>query len=80
MPKWLTCLSLIGVILFLMWLGYAVCIEHMPVKNTMWALAPPVIAIMLALITTMRTMPARATSSLPASANSLLKRVRRKAK
>ena len=51
MPKWLTCLSLIGVILFLMWLGYAVCIEHMPVKNTMWALAPPVIAIMLALIT-----------------------------
>ena len=51
MPKWLTCLSLIGVILFLIWLGYAVCIEQMPVKNTMWALAPPVIAIMLALIT-----------------------------
>ena len=51
MPKWLTRLSLIGVILFLIWLGYAVCIEQMPVKNTMWALAPPVIAIMLALIT-----------------------------
>ena len=51
MPKWLTRLSLIGVILFLIWLGYAVCIGQMPVKNTMWALAPPVIAIMLALIT-----------------------------
>jgi Na+/H+ antiporter NhaC len=40
-----------AVILFLLWLGYAVGINHMPVKNTAWALTPPIIAISLALIT-----------------------------
>ena len=50
-PKWLTYLSLIAVALFLCWMGYAVGIEHMPVKNTIWALTPPIIAISLALIT-----------------------------
>ena len=50
-PKRLTCLSLVAVILFLLWLGYAVGINHMPVKNTAWALTPPIIAISLALIT-----------------------------
>ena len=50
-PKRITYLSLIAVTLFLMWLGYAVSIEHMPVKNTVWALTPPLIAISLALIT-----------------------------
>lgn len=47
----LTYLSLMAVILFLLWLGYAVGINHMPVKNTAWALTPPIIAISLALIT-----------------------------
>ena len=50
-PKRLTYLSLVAVILFLLWLGYAVGINHMPVKNTVWALTPPIIAISLALIT-----------------------------
>ena len=50
-PKWLTYLSLIIVIVLLGWLGYAVGINHMPVKNTVWALTPPVIAISMALIT-----------------------------
>ena len=50
-PKRLTYLSLMAVILFLLWLGYAVGINHMPVKNTAWALTPPIIAISLALIT-----------------------------
>ena len=50
-PKLLTSLSLIAVFLFLGWLNYAVGIEHMPVKNTAWALTPPIIAISLALIT-----------------------------
>ena len=50
-PKQLTCLSLMAVILFLLWLGYAVGINHMPVRNTAWALTPPIIAISLALIT-----------------------------
>ncbi len=44
-------MSLIAVVLFLTWLGYAVGINHMPVKNTFWALTPPLIAISLALIT-----------------------------
>ena len=38
-------------VLFLAWLVYAVGINHMPVKNTVWALTPPIIAISLALIT-----------------------------
>jgi Na+/H+ antiporter NhaC len=46
-----TYLSLIAVVLFLGWLAYAVGINHMPVKNTVWALTPPIIAISLALIT-----------------------------
>ena len=50
-PKRLTILSQIAVVLFLVWLGYAVGINHMPVKNTIWALTPPIIAISLALIT-----------------------------
>ena len=50
-PKRRTYLSLIAVVLFLTWLGYAVGINHMPVKNTFWALTPPLIAISLALIT-----------------------------
>ena len=50
-PKRLTSLSLIAVVLFLAWLGYAVGINHMPVKNTVWALIPPIMAISLALIT-----------------------------
>ena len=51
MPQKATFLSLIAVVLFLGWLGYAVGINHMPVKNTIWALTPPLIAISLALIT-----------------------------
>jgi len=50
-PKQLTSISLCVVVLFLGWLYYAVGINHMPVKNTVWALTPPVIAISLALIT-----------------------------
>lgn len=50
-PKRLTYLSLIAVVLFLGWLSYAVGINHMPVKDTIWALTPPIIAISLALIT-----------------------------
>jgi len=50
-PKRITYLSLIAVTLFLIWLGYAVSIDHMPIKNTFWALTPPLIAISLALIT-----------------------------
>lgn len=50
-PKRLTFLSQMAVVLFLIWLGYAVGINHMPVKNTIWALTPPFIAISLALIT-----------------------------
>lgn len=48
--KW-TYGALIVVVLFWIWLGYAVGINHMPVKNTIWALTPPIIAISLALIT-----------------------------
>ena len=51
MPKRATYFSLIAVVLFLGWLAYAVGINHMPVKNTVWALTPPIIAISLALIT-----------------------------
>ena len=50
-PKKATYLSLIVVMLFLAWLAYAVGINHMPVKNTVWALTPALIAISLALIT-----------------------------
>ena len=50
-PKRLTYLSLVAVVLFLAWLGYAVGVNHMPVKNTIWALIPPIMAISLALIT-----------------------------
>ena len=50
-PKRWTNLSLIIVFLFLGWLNYVVGVEHMPVKNTYWALTPPIIAISLALIT-----------------------------
>ena len=44
-------MSLIAVVLFLAWLNYAVGYNHMPVKNTFWALTPPIMAISLALIT-----------------------------
>ena len=50
-PKKATYLSLIAVVLFLAWLNYAVGYNHMPVKNTIWALTPPIMAISLALIT-----------------------------
>lgn len=49
--KRLTYLAQLVVVLFLGWLAYAVGINHMPVKNTIWALTPPLIAISLALIT-----------------------------
>ena len=47
----MTFAALTVVVLFWAWLGYAVGIEHMPVKNTIWALSPAIIAISLALIT-----------------------------
>lgn len=50
-PRHLTVISLLAVVLFLVWLSYAVGIKDMPVKNTAWALTPPIIAISLALIT-----------------------------
>lgn len=50
-PKLLTKVSLVVVILFLGWLNYAVIVEHMQVKETAWALTPPIIAITMALIT-----------------------------
>lgn len=50
-PKRLTYLSLIILVLFMGWLAYAVGFNHMPVKDTIWALVPPIIAISLALIT-----------------------------
>ena len=50
-PKKATYLSLIAVVLFLAGLYYAVGYNHMPVKNTFWALTPPIMAISLALIT-----------------------------
>jgi len=50
-PKTLTYLSLVVVVLFLAWMAYAVVHNHMPVKETGWALTPPIIAIALALIT-----------------------------
>ena len=50
-PKLATYLSLIAVVLFMGYLNYAVCIEGMTVKNTVWALTPALIAIVLALIT-----------------------------
>lgn len=50
-PRHLTAISLLAVVLFLVWLSYAVGIKDMPVKNTAWALTPPIIAISLALIT-----------------------------
>ena len=50
-PKTLTYLSLVVVVLVLAGLAYAVVHNHMPVKETAWALTPPIIAIALALIT-----------------------------
>ena len=50
-PKLLTKVSLVLVILFVGWLNYAVVFEHMQVKDTAWALTPPIIAITMALIT-----------------------------
>ena len=50
-PKTLIYLSLVVVVLVLAGLAYAVVHNHMPVKETVWALTPPVIAIALALIT-----------------------------
>ena len=50
-PKWATYLSLIAVLLFMGLLHYAVCVNNMPVKNTVWALTPALMAISLALIT-----------------------------
>ncbi|XOQ52224.1 MAG: Na-H-antiporter domain-containing protein [Succiniclasticum sp.] len=50
-PKFLTALSLAAVVLVLAGLAVAVVHFHMPVKETYWALTPPVIAIALALIT-----------------------------
>ena len=50
-PKLATYLSLIAVVLFMGYLNYAVCIEGMTMKNTVWALTPALIAIVLALIT-----------------------------
>ena len=47
----LTYVALTAVVLFWAWLGYAVGINDMPVKNTVWALTPAIIAISLALIT-----------------------------
>lgn len=50
-PKILTAFSLAAVVLVLAGLAVAVVHFHMPVKETYWALTPPVIAIALALIT-----------------------------
>ena len=49
--KTTTYLALGFVVLLLAGLAYAVVHNHMPVKETAWALTPPVIAIALALIT-----------------------------
>jgi Na+/H+ antiporter NhaC len=46
-PKLATYLSLIAVVLFMGYLNYAVCIEGMTVKNTVWALTPALIAIVV---------------------------------
>ena len=50
-PKRLTYISLIVVLLFMGYLNYAVVFNGMQVKDTVWALTPPLIAISLALIT-----------------------------
>ena len=50
-PKRATYLSLIAVLLFMGCLNYAVVFNGMQVKDTVWALTPPLIAISLALIT-----------------------------
>ena len=50
-PKRITYLSLVVVVLFMGWMHYEVAFNDMPVKNTAWALTPPIIAISLALIT-----------------------------
>ena len=50
-PKRLTYISLIAVLLFMGYLNYAVVFNGMQVKDTVWALTPPLIAISLALIT-----------------------------
>lgn len=49
--KRLTYIAQLVVLLFICWLAYAVGVNHMPVKNTIWALTPPIMAISLALIT-----------------------------
>ena len=49
--KHLTYISLVVFVLFLGWLNYEVGFNQMPIKNTAWALTPPIIAISLALIT-----------------------------
>ena len=50
-PKRATYLALIVVLLFMGCLNYAVVFNGMQVKDTIWALTPPLIAISLALIT-----------------------------
>ena len=50
-PRLMTKVALVVVLLFLGWLNYAVVFEHMPVKDTAWALTPPIVAITMALIT-----------------------------
>lgn len=50
-PKVLTFVSLIAVVVVLVCLAVAVVHYHMPVKETIWALTPPVVAIALSLIT-----------------------------
>ena len=50
-PKRLTYISLIAVLLFMGYLNYVVVFNGMQVKDTVWALTPPLIAISLALIT-----------------------------
>lgn len=50
-PRTLTYVALAAVVLVLIGLAVAVVHYHMPVKETIWALTPPVIAIALSLIT-----------------------------
>lgn len=50
-PWRLTSFALLLVVLFWGWLFYSVGICGMPVKDTIWSLTPPLIAISLALIT-----------------------------
>lgn len=50
-PRTLTYVALAAVVFVLAGLAVAVVHYHMPVKETIWALTPPVIAIALSLIT-----------------------------